>query len=784
MGYETTELSRQINSTSLTLSSLNGTVIIRRDQRGIPYIEAEHEADIFFAQGYATAGDRLWQMDFLRRMARGELAEIMGPSALELDKLHRLYGFARIAEKLYEGASSQTQAILESYARGINSYVENCAPAELPLEFKLLSYLPREWTPSDSLALGKLFAEQLSVSVDVDIMRALLGDLAPAKRAALLPRTSPLDVLVVGSDLQPEEPLTTLNQSAPETKPDAFHAAVLTQVLKAMRRSRAAGNSDREVGSNSWVAAGKLTESGKPMLASDPHLAPTSPSIWHIVHLSAPGLKVAGVSVPGMPGVMIGHNERIAWGITNLCPDVQDLYFEEFNESDPTQYKTPMGWQDAEVRREEIKVRQPADAPAGALTLDVKITRHGPIIFEKDRLGLAVRWTAFDAEVVDLDAFIALNRAANWDDFVAALRNYGGPPQNFTYADVEGHIGYYSAGLIPVRNTGDGSLPYNGATDEGEWNSFIPFAELPHVYDPPEGIIVMANQRLVGHDYPHHLTHNWRVPYRARRIFELLKAKTKHSVEDFLSIQGDTYSYPDALFAAEIVKLATPLVSSSSEWSEMSEKFAGWDGFVNAESNVLPLLVEMRKGFFSKVLANILGGELAQLYEWRNEATFLDKLITERAVSWLPAEFDSYESLLLVCYREAKHRLAERFGPDAQQWTWGRLAPVRFPHPLERIESVGARFAVAGFPQNTGGSMPTVNAGERVSMRFVADLNDWDSTRFCLPLGESGNPASPHHHDQLDEWRNVSPSVLPFSDEAILKATRNTLTMTKAISRY
>jgi len=294
----------------------------------------------------------------------------------------------------------------------------------------------------------------------------------------------------------------------------------------------------------------------------------------------------------------------------------------------------------------------------------------------------------------------------------------------------------------------------------------------------------MANQRLVGHDYPYHLTHNWRVPYRAHRIFQLLKAKTKHSVEDFLSIQGDTYSYPDALFASEIVKVATPLVSSSSEWREMSEAFAAWDGFSNAESNVLPLLVEMRKAFSSKILASVLGVELAQLFEWRNEGTFLDELITERPASYLPDEFDSYESLLLVCYREAKNTLSERFGPDARQWTWGKLAQVRFPHPLERIGSIGARFAIEGFPQNTGGSMPTVNAGERVSMRFVTDLNDWDSTRFCLPLGESGNPASPHHHDQLDEWRRVSPSILPFSDAAIAKNTRNIFTMTKAIFKH
>jgi penicillin amidase len=771
----------QTNDDVVVLPSLRGEVLVRRDGRGVPHIEASCEEDLYFAQGYATAQDRLWQMDFLRRTARGELCEVLGPAALEQDKIHRTFGFASLAEALLERASGGARSALEAYARGVNAFVEELGPGRLPVEFQALRYAPRPWTAVDSLALGKLFDESLSMTVDADILRALLDDLPPDRREELLPETSPLDVLLVGGDSEVRAgaagPERGRDEAAAAPPTGRAERAALTALLTALRRTRATSGGDGEVGSNSWVVGGGLTASGKPLIANDPHLPPTSPSIWHLVHLSAPGLKAAGVSVPGVPGVMIGHNERIAWALTNLCPDVQDLYFERFAGDDPYTYETPAGPRRAEVRREEIRVRQPADGSTESVILDVKVTRHGPVIFESSTLGLALRWTALDAEVVDLETFLALNRARDWDEFTAALKVYGGPPQNFIYADTDGHIGYYSAGRIPVRKTGDGSLPYDGATDEGEWLGFVPFEEMPHLFDPPSGVIVTANQRVVGRDYPHHLTHNWRVPYRARRIQELLAGRRGMTAEDFLSVQGDTYSYPDAIFASEVVKLARPLVSDSNRWGELADAFDGWDGFSSPESRVLPLVTEMRTAFRRRVLEGAIGVERARLYEWRNEGSFLDRLITERPADWLPEEFTSYESLILACYDEAREALASRLGPDASGWTWGRLASVRFPHPLEKLGAAGARFAVASFPQNTGGSMPTVDAGSRVSMRFVADLSDWSDTRLCVPLGESGDPSSANRDDQLEEWRNRAPRALPFSREAVEGAAQSVLIM-------
>jgi penicillin amidase len=752
----------QISAESVKSPWLRAEVKIRRDQRGIPFIEAGNEADLYFAQGYATAEDRLWQMDFLRRTARGELAEVTGSGALEVDKLHRIYGFRNVAETLWERASDHTRKVLDAYARGVNAFIEQCDAKSLPLEFQVLQYQPKPWTPVDSLALGKLFAEKLSFTVEADLLRALLSDLPPERFAWLLPETSPLD-LIEG------------RQSAVESREfNPTELTILTEVLKRMRRARAATNGDSEIGSNSWVVGGDKTVSGKPMLAADPHLPPGSPSIWHIVHLSAEDLRVAGVAVPGVPGVMLGHNEWIAWGVTNLCPDVQDLYIEQFDTENPRSYKTPDGWLDAEIRTEEIAVRSGPNGSRNSPTkLEVKVTRHGPIIFQTGSIGLALRWTALDDDIIDLDTFLALNRARNWDDFATALSGYGGPPQNFTYADTAGHIGYYAAGRIPVRKSGDGSVPYDGTTDDREWIGSVPFAELPHALDPPSATIVSANQRIVDHAYAHHLTHNWRVPYRARRIHERLQCEAQFDLESFCSIQADTYSYPDAIFAAETVKLGQRAQGTPPAWREIVDQLSGWNGYSNAESTVLPLVFEMRKAFRNQILTAAIGSERAQLYEWRNEGTFVDRLITQRPKSWLPAEFADYESLLLACYREAVNRLTEKLGPNRDRWTWGRLAQVRFPHPLENLGPVAAKFATGTFLQNTGGSMPTVNAGSRVSMRFIVDLSDWDATRLCLPLGESGVHSSEHREDQSDEWRNVTPRVVPFSDSAIASATHS-----------
>ena len=769
---------------SVQIKGLKQRVTITRDERGIPYIDAKSDEDLYFAQGYGTAADRLWQMDLFRRTARGELAEVLGAGpnniALDQDKLHRTYGFAQEADAEVAQASPKTLAVLEAFARGVNAYASSLDPKSLPPEFQILNYSFRPWTPADSFIIGKIFFEALSDTWRIDVMRQALSSLPADKRNALLPEISPLDVLVTGKDAN-TKPASASERRTGRLSPAALAALARNQSVAATALDRIGFYADALAASNNWVVNGTHTVSGKPLLANDPHLRPTAPSIWYMVHLSAPGIRVAGITAPGLPGVIIGHNERIAWGFTNVGPDVQDLYIEKFDPANPKRYQTPQGWQDAVIRQEQIKVRK----GFGSLEYDtvvheVTVTRHGPIVFEADGKRYALRWTALDPTKNRGDVAYALNRAGNWNEFNAALASFTAPTQNIVYADVDGHIGYHAAGIVPIRKSGDGSVPYDGSTDAGEWTSYIPLDKLPQLYDPPAGIIVTANQRIVGTDYPYFLTHSWAQPYRARRIHTMLTEKPKHSTEDFRRIQGDVYSIAGVLFAQEAVKLLKPKLTASDEKLRQTlEAFATWDGRVNAESTVAPVLAQMRIVFRSKILAAALGPELVRSYQWGNFDTTLDRIIKDQPAGWLPKEYASYADLMRACYDEGTASLTRTLGADETKWTWGDIAKARFPHPLGAAPLIGAQFTVPPFPQNgTGGLLgATVNVGASVSMRLIADLSDWDKTQQGIALGESGLFKSPHWTDQLADWREVTPREFPFTPAAVSKAAKETLTL-------
>jgi penicillin G amidase len=785
----------QAGTTTLQLKGVRERVTVRRDERGIPYIEAANLSDLGFAQGYVTAADRLWQMDLMRRTARGELAEVLGRDALQQDRTHRIYGFTQVAEAELAGASSEARAILEAYARGVNAYIESLDAKSLPPEFQILQYRPRPWTPADSLLIVKLFFEVLSGTWETDLMRSALAGLPAEKREWLLPESSTLDVLVVGSDTK---------RRAGRPRPSASNIRTDLATLRAVNEMRETTERalerlgltglNREA-SNNWVVSGKRTRSGKPLLANDPHLPPSAPSIWHMVHLSAPGLRVAGVTSPGLPGVVIGHNERIAWGFTNVGPDVSDLYLEKFDASNPRRYMTPAGWREAEVRREEIRVRKGfTSTETETQTLEVTVTRHGPVVFEREGKRYALRWTALDPKLNSAEGFSSINTAGNWTEFQTALSRYTAPMQNMVYADVDGHIGYTAAGRVPLRKSGDGSLPYDGSTDAGEWTGYIPFEKLPRLFDPPSGIIVTANQRIVGSDYPYFLTREWAAPYRARRILELLEAKRQLTADDFRAIQGDNFSIPGAIFAREAVKLlsGTPPpadINSSAEepnrteerWKAMLASLRNWDGLITPTSTVAPLVAEMRLAFRRRMLAAALGADLAKEYNWGNSGTLIDRLIQERPRDWLPKNFPTYDSLLTSCWIDARKALTERLGADDTQWTWGRYSPVSFAHPLARVPLVGQQFLIPPFaPAGTGANLTTVNVGRSVSMRLIADPGDWDRTQQGITLGESGLPTSPHWRDQLEDWRNITPRLFPFTRASVERATRELMVLAPA----
>jgi penicillin amidase len=812
-------------STTLSFPELAAPVSVRRDARGVPFIEAGNDNDLYFAQGYVTASDRLWQMDLLRRTARGELAEIFGKTVLEEDKRRRTFGYARVAEAATDRMEPQSRRVYESYAAGVNAFIASLDAKTLPAEFQILQYRPRPWTVADSILGNHLFAEALSMTYPTDLMRLALANLPAERRKALLPNSSPLDVLVVGTD----EP-SSLNQKSVKIKlPDttvqeggmkeianslsddarrAFSDALLSDETLAQSLNRIGLGAEDRAASNNWVVSGKRTASGKPLLADDPHLRPSAPSIWYMTHLSSPGLRVSGVTSPGLPHIIIGHNERIAWGVTNLLPDVQDLYAEQFDPANPQRYMTPAGWRDAEVRSEIIKVRQGLTTSA---TDDIKheviVTRHGPIIIERGGKRYALRWTALDPDLVRFDPFYLINRASNWKEFTAGLRDFTGPGQNFVFADTRGNIGYYGAGRIPLRRTGDGSLPYDGATDAGEWTGFIPFDELPHILNPASGIIVTANSRVVGASYKHHLTHAWSPPYRTRRIYDLLTEKNKLTIEDFRRIQGDVTSPAAVIFRKEFLRIAKKsgaqtnpannrkgtdntnsamtanTVSSGntdeSQWLETLRLIEAWDGSMASDSRAALLASEMRNAFNNRILASALGTEGARTFRWASIGTFLDRIIAQESVEWLPKEFTTYEELLRACHSDARIAIAKLLGPDPAQWTWGRSAQARFPHPLASAPLIGARFAIEPFPQE-GSGLPfsTPHVGALVSLRFIADTSNWDASRLGIALGQSGDPGNPHWSDQLADWKVVKPASFPFTKKGVKEATKNVLTLT------
>jgi penicillin amidase len=786
-------------ATTLRLTGLRERVTVRRDERGIPYIEAKTEADLYFAQGYVTASDRLFQMELFRRTARGELSEIFGGVTLGEDKRHRALGFGQLAEAQVARMPARLRSALEAYARGVNAYIESLDAKELPPEFQILQFKPRPWRPADSLVTTKLFDETLSTTWRLDLTRAAFADLPPAQREALFPETSPLDVLLVGSDkvvAQPKRassgngatPVAAIEgakmQAAAEDE-TLMRAADEDEAL--MRRSleRLGLFAEDCAASNNWVVAGSRTLTGKPLLANDPHLQASAPSIWYMIYLSMPSSRAAGVAVAGLPGIAIGHNEHIAWGVTSLEADTQDLYVEKFDPQNARRYQTPEGWREAEVRHEEIRVRKGfMSTETESVPYDVTLTRHGPIILEKDSRRYALRWTALDADANLSDAFYTLNAARNWTEFRAALKNYSGPAFNMIYADTAGHIGYYGVGRFPIRKSGDGKLPYDGATDEGEWTGFIPFDALPHVYDPPTGLIVTANSRIVGHSYPYKLTVAPLAAYRARRIYELLQAKSKLTIADFRAVQGDTYTLAGITFAGEFVRevLPTARTGSDDQLLEHLRILKDWDGRVVPESRAALLVAHLRDAFRKRVLVAALGSERARQYSYSNADTFVDWLITEKPREWLPKEFKSYALLLRATYADARAELSKNYGVDDKGWTWGREALVSFPHPLVQVPLIGQQFVIPPFPQQgSASSFATINRGSAVSMRFIADPANWDRTQQGIALGVSGNPSSKHWKDQLEDWRNVTPRVFPFSPAAVAAAAVETLTLEPAV---
>lgn len=737
------------------LSGLRSDVKVQRDARGIPYIEAKNEHDLYFVQGFTTAGDRLWQMDLLRRVARGETSEIFGKATLEEDKRWRRFGFAGIVEESTKYLPPELRSALESYADGVNLYISSLDDSTLPIEFKILQYKPRKWTIADSLVIGKILADALSSTWRQDILRASLKDLPKEKFDDLTRLETSYDVVMFGKDRPISKKATVGLQQTTDISDRILALSAEADLVRGESLARVGFYAEDLAASNNWVISGSRTADGKALIANDPHLQPSAPGIWYLTHLEIPGMRVAGVTFPGVPGVVLGHNDKIAWGATNVGPDVQDLYLETFDDS--ARVKIPGGWAPATIRKEEIRVRiNPLKPETEIVPFEVTETPNGVIILEEGQKKYSLKWTARDPRNNDFGAFFLLNRARNWNEFNSALKNYRGASQNFVFADAAGNIGWHIAGAIPTRRTGDGSLPYDGSSNEGDWIGTIPYEELPNLYNPPSGFIVTANQRIAGNGYKYpQLIRDFAPPWRARRLFELLSAEKKATMDFVTNAQRDSFNIP-------LSNLSKAIVGANAAAPETLELLRSWDGYMKPESRAAILVNEIRGCLAERIAAENKPVPVAVIRE-----RILDRAVRERVSRWLPASYSDYPSFLKACDSEAISSLTKRFGADRAKWVWGNVVVSRFPHPLAAAPLIGMQFATPSV--GIEGSGQTPNVASAVSMRFVASPGNWDATRHVIPLGESGDPRSPHFKDQFEAWRTGTPAVLPFSADAIKK---------------
>jgi len=734
---------------SIHVAGLDNQVEIYRDEWGIPTVYAHTAHDLFFAQGYVHAQDRLWQMEFSRRIAPGRLSEVLGDAALEDDRFLRTLGMGRAAQAEAEQLDPESRAVLEAYAAGVNAYLAEGHP--LPLEFTLLGFKPEPWTPIDSIGWGKVMAWSLGGNWDAEFLRTdLIAKLGEGAMRRLTPPYAADAPVIVSQEVD--------------------YKALSAGVSDPVRRlSGWLGLTGPDVGSNNWVISGERSATGKPLLANDPHLGIQMPSIWYEIDLHCAELsqecnyQAVGASFPGAPGVIIGHNPWIAWGVTNLGPDVQDLYVEKVNPYNPNQVEYQGQWEDVQVIREEIKVKG-QETPE---VVEVRVTRHGPIMNDVvDGLSqvLALRWTALDDTPL-LPAALALDQARNWDEFRAALSGWSIAAQNFVYADVEGNIGYQSTGRVPIRAQGDGSVPAPGWTGEYEWTGYIPFEEMPTIFNPPQGYLLTANNKVVGDDYPYLLTNDWDNGYRARRLTELLTAKQVLSPEDFEAMQGDNLVIP----AREIVPYVTGLTSGDTQVQAAIDRLKGWDYVCDHEGAACAIyqatLVRLLRGTFD----DEMGEELADSYinsEWAVPA--LITLLADPKSPWFDdvttaGQMETRDEILLRAASQATTDLTGQLGSNMDGWQWGKLHVAVFNHtmgsvkPLNLIFNRSIEASGCGDTPNSTWFDPAAPFGVTglPSYRQIINLGDWAGSRSMHTTGQSGLPFHRHYADMITSWRDI-----------------------------
>ena len=746
-------------SGTLRLSGLSRPVTVLRDPWGVPHIYAETQDDLFFAQGFVAAQDRLWQMELWRRTGGGRLAEVLGPGAVERDRFARLLRYRGDMKAEWESYAPDAKSIIEAFVRGVNAFIEQ-SHGRYPIEFQLAGFAPEPWTPE--VCLLRMAGWGMTGNAGFEVERARLVRELGAGLVDELGTTDPPKKIEVPAGLDLE--------------------GISAEVLGPARAANApiAFDPTRQE-SNNWVVDGTLSATGKPLLANDPHRAIQLPSLRWMVHLVGPGWNVIGAGEPALPGVAAGHNDRAAFGFTIVGTDQQDLYVEETNPENPNEYRHQGRWEPMRIERETIPVKG-----AAPVEVELKFTVHGPVLHE-DRArhrAYALRWVGSEPGTAGYLASLSLNRARTWPDFQKALERWKVPSENLVYADVDGNIGWQVAGLTPVRKGWVGLLPVPG-DGRYEWQGFLPASELPGASNPPSHFLATANHNILPPGYPHELGYEWAPPHRYQRILEFLRAPrgSKLTVADFQALQQDVTSLP----ARRLVRLLAAAQGGSDELRPWVDRLVRWDkkiGRDSAEAAVYELWQgELRTAIFQPRLSP---------ETWKVVAPFLSlektlDVLEQPSPRWFGDDPQAgRDAALFRALESALARAREKLGPDPAKWRWGTLHVTPFRHPLSTVE---ARRSLLDLPTvERDGDGDTVNASggpsflavHGASFREVLDVADWDRSVATSVPGQSGQPASPHYGDLLPLWAKGRYFPLLFSREKVEAEAKEKLVLEPA----
>lgn len=773
----------------LEIEGLDAPVDIYRDAYGIPHIYASTQHDVFFAQGYVHAQDRFWQMDFWRHQGAGRLSELLGKATLSEDRFLRTLGWERVARQEWETLADRPRSILLAYSEGVNAYLKDHHGVELSLEYAFLplvnrGYQPAPWTPLNSLTWAKAMAWDLRGNMDEEIERALLlNSLSPEQVQDLYPPYPEKHPLIVSDRGESEaSPALDNHLTALADLSRSEQQGMLRLVQEAARDLDARrGGGFPGIGSNSWAVSGDLTETGMPFLANDPHLGVQMPSIWYQNGLHcAPKteecpLDLVGFSFAGTPGVVIGHNDRIAWGLTNVGPDVMDLYIEKIHPDHPNQYLYRGKWVDMEILTETIQVagQEPVD-------LEVRLTRHGPLITDvyglddfheeagldlPENYALALRWTALEPSCV-FCAIWKMNTARNWREFRSAARDFAVPSQNLIYADGEGNIGYQMPGRIPIRQEGHtGLLPVPGWTGAHEWQGYIPFDDLPSAFNPAQGYIVTANNAVVGSSYPYLITHQWDYGYRAQRLAELIEqGKGQLSMDTMRAMQADSKD----LLAEELIPILLDAIRDDPDLTEVREMLADWDCHFRPDS--APAL--LYSAFWRSLVEEVYADDLPEGHQVGVDSRAMELirgLLSDPEDFWWDDQStenrEDRDEILRRALARALDEVENRQGREAANWGWGKEHTVTFENQvMSSFPFINQAFNRGPYPAGGGNSL--VNAAGwsaeepyvvdwLPSLRMIVDLGDLAKSRAAHTTGQSGHAYHPHYVDMVPLWQNI-----------------------------